>query len=589
MGLLQVNAIKDQFDLKAPAGPLPPPVSRSFLFEIINAETQVIKDSFTLVLPPTHVSISEKQRVSITKTFGNVFVDDYGPDNPEIVIRGFSGTAHAFPTFQTKGKVPSGMSFYNVTGVRGQMSSVAATSAMGASLGYTHKTAFYAFRDTIMRYKGVSDNVNADYDKYILRVTDLYDEQVYDCVLLNFNVERTPERPLHYPFTINLLVYSMPIQAGNKTATPIPVGGNITDLLAAIDNAMSWFNKAFAYVQAVKNSVAIIQNTVSLMAKKFNTFITKARTIVTSPLDLTKQCIDLIGTFSTTVDSALDNYKMTREAWANAKEMIHDTYHKNLALYTQAISEGSQTQKSEAIDWDNSMSVPQDKALSVSPPQSTPTLYMGAESATKKSAVKSYQYTGVKEYTVRTEDTLQSIALRELGDSALWPYIASANKILDNTELHTLETIYIPLKSKVTSVQKKKDSFILTEDVARNPYGVDVRIDSLTGDIILGDNNDVSVIAGLDNIQQALDLRFGTLLGSMIKQTGFGILAQAGDPGIDATIRYLRMNISMAVMSDPRIKSVSNISLNISGDTITASMDVEVIDYDQTLPVEVTL
>ena len=577
MPLSTINAIKNQFNFKVPPGPLPPPVSRSFLFEIIDSKTQKIKESFTLVMPPTHVSVSEKQRVTVTKTFGNVFVDDYGPDNPEIVIRGFSGTSHAFPTFQTKGVyVPNNVVLTTVQ---------AFTAGQTASSGYTHQTAFYAFRDTIMRYKGIVDKTDPDYYKYILRVTDLYDEQVYDCVLLGFNVERTPERPLYYPYTINLFVYGMPCNAGNMTATPIPVGGNITDLLAAIDNAMSWFTKAFAYVQAVKNSVAIIQNTVSLMAAKFNTYMTMAKTMATSPLDLTKQCLDLIGTFSTTVDSAKTNYKMTKDAWANAKEMIHQTYRDNLALYTEAIY-GGQTQKNESIDYAGGMSILTGAALATSAAISKD---IGTQPATKKTNVQSYQYTGVKEYTVRTEDTLQSIALRELGDSSLWPYIASANKILDNTELQTLETIYIPLSSRVASVQKKKDSFILTEDPARNPYGVDIRVDSASGDIVMGDNNDVSVIGGLSNIQQAIDLRFSTPLGSMIKQTGFGIMAQVGEPGIDITIRYLRMNIAQAVMSDPRIKAVKNIGLDVSGDTITASMDVDVIDYDQSLPVEVTL
>ena len=595
MALSQIEAIKNQFNFKVPAGPLPPPVSRSFLFEIIDTQSNDIAESFTLVLPPTHVSIKEPQRVSVTKTFGNIFVDDYGPDNLMLTIRGFSGTAHAFPTFKSSGTamdgfVSSGSGYVNSQLGGGEAANLIAQSAGYATEGYTHKTAFYTFRKTIMRYK---KNHEADYDKYMLRVSDLYDEQVYDCILLDFTVDRTPDKPLHYPFTISLMVYNQPMSYGDMTATPIPVGGNITDMLAAMDSALNFINTIYGYVQAVKNSVAIIQSTVSQMTAKFNTYLTKIRTIATSPLDLTKQCLDLVGSLSRVVDDAKNQYKMTKDAWAGAKEMIHASYRQNLGLYTQAISEGSQTKKVEVMEFNSTQATAQSAATYSAYLQLVDFLQaqpgdQGKVSASKSAKVESLQFSGVSEYTVKANDTLQSISLRKLGDSSLWPYLASVNKITGNEELSKKTTIYVPVLTRTSSIKKKKDSFILTEDVARNPYGSDITLDA-TGNIVLAENNDVSTISGIDNIQQAINLRFATPIGSMIKQTSFGIATQAGYPGTDSMIRYLRMNITRAILSDPRIKSVSNIALSVSGDTITASMDIDIIDSDTSIPVEVTL
>ncbi len=92
--------------------PLMNPLSKSWLFEVVNTKTKQIVNSFTLILPPQSYTIREKQRVSITKTFGNAFIDDYGPDNIEITIKGISGTAHVFPTYRPKG--PAG-SVYDTT------------------------------------------------------------------------------------------------------------------------------------------------------------------------------------------------------------------------------------------------------------------------------------------------------------------------------------------------------------------------------------------------------------------------------------------------------------------------------------------
>ena len=86
-------------------------LAKSFLFAVVDSETENIETSFTLVVPPNAYSIKEPHRVSIIKTFGNAFIDDYGPDNIQLVIKGISGTAHAFPTFKTDNKSAGASTF----------------------------------------------------------------------------------------------------------------------------------------------------------------------------------------------------------------------------------------------------------------------------------------------------------------------------------------------------------------------------------------------------------------------------------------------------------------------------------------------
>lgn len=551
-----------------PPEPLPTPVTRSFLFEIINTQTSLIEKSFALVVPPQAVSIREPERVSITKTFGNVFVDDYGPDNIQIMIRGFSGTSHAWPTFRMGGsaELPANTVSY---------------MAQNTPLteGYTHKTAFYTFRDEIMRYKLNNPDTFGDMK---LRVYDLYDEQSYDCVLMEFSCDRTSERPLYYPYTITLLAYRMPDAEGDTTPTPIMMGGVVDKILTGIDTAVNWMQGGFAFVSAIKSTVATIANTANLIASSLATFTGDIAAVATSPLDLTKQLFTLVDSFASTVETAYSNYKMTEDAYLNAKEMVQDMYRNTLRLYHEAIGQGAQSSRIERLIIDLGLDIPSGSDIHVLSTDRN----MGVKEASRKYKVVSKSFSGVKLYSVKGKDTLQSIALSQMGDSNLWPYLASVNKLRDNTDLQTKTEIYVPDLSQRKALNK--DSFIVTEDSTRDPYGTDIRVDS-NGNFVLAENNDFALISGLDNVQQSVDRMFKTPLGSMLKQTAIGLSAQPGMPGTASAFGYLRMGCRSALKLDPRISKVSKFYFTIQSDVIEMGLDLEIVGSDKVLPVSITL
>jgi hypothetical protein len=239
-----------KYGSRYPKPALDRPVSKSWLFEIVNKDSKEIVESFTLILPPQAYSIKEPQRVSITKTFGNAFIDDYGPDNIQITIKGISGTVHAFPTFQT-------------SGVSKDFTDVALTSTNiesdQSNYGYTGRTAFYKFRNTIMRYKDTEGWENNE-----LRVYDLADEQAYKCILLEFALDRNSDKPLHYPFTISLFVYERLDQQTSKGAAIDIAADPETSLTAAL-NILSAMNIMFQNVATVVAAIAkVTESTESL-------------------------------------------------------------------------------------------------------------------------------------------------------------------------------------------------------------------------------------------------------------------------------------------------------------------------------------
>lgn len=537
-------------------------LSKSFLFEIVDSATEIIEESFTLVIPPNAYSIKEKHRVTITKTFGNAFIDDYGPDNLELTIRGISGTAHAFPTFQT---------IKGTKGGRGVHSQRPDSSFMRrgeeSTVGYDHKSAFYTFRDKIMRYR---DHDN--YDQKEMRVYDLADEQAYKCVLLQFDVDRTSEHPFHYPFTIQLFVYAKLGTKGAYNPVSIKIGGDVFALLDSLDSASdSLLDRAsiFENVQSVINAMQKAKNQLTLLRGKVNTWLVKGRIVLESPLTIIKQTIDLLIITGGIVFDAYNAGQLTLDAYVNAKETIDSQIRDGLALYGISIEAGAQQTKEEAVELYAGMDFT-DPLLPV------PT-----------ASVLSSVFSGVNVYTVKGDDTLQSIALSELGDSALWPFIANANPdIASNADLSSGMEIYIPVEG--TNDSSSKDNFILTEDALRDPFGVDIRLDE-NGNIVVAESNDVALISGLANVIQAVNNRLSTPVGSLIKQTAYGLGATPGVAGTSQALSYLRMNYRASLLQDPRIERVENLQVEMDKDLVYISADLILYGYDQSLSVTVQI
>ena len=543
------------YGLRGPKGSLDPILSKSWLFEIVDKQTGLVDESFTLVMPPQALSIKEPQRVSITKTFGNAFVDDYGADNLQITLKGISGTTHAFPTFSNKA-----------------VSAITDTSAAitGASLaafnptGFTGKNAFYEFRNKIMRYKN-----REDWDKKELRVYDLADEQSYKCVLLEFTLDRNSNAPLHYPFTISLFVYETLDKLKVKKGQALNIASDPIAALDAADRLLSKLEGLFQDVQSILNATSLLKAKSLELRSRYNKFLTQTTQIITSPLDIAKNMVEIAAT---SLGIAYDTYtagKMTFDRYADAQELLRGTMVQALKTYGYQVSQGWQQT--------NTIDVEEDAGIDTE-----------AETLGRAVNLESYSYTGLKAYTVKGEDTLQRIALNELGDVDLWVYIAAVNSdITSNDDLIPGNEIFIPIQQD-PGAGVNKEQFILTEDIARDPYGTDLKIDS-SGNLVVQENGDLSLLSGLTNVEQAIDLRLNTVAGSIIKQTAFGITAQAGTAGTELAIKYLKLAVRNALTQDPRIETVDNMIVSLGKDVLNLSMNIGVVGAEESLPVTYNL
>ena len=106
---------------------------------------------------------------------------------------------------------------------------------------------------------------------------------------------------------------------------------------------------------------------------------------------------------------------------------------------------------------------------------------------------------------------------------------------------------------------------------------------------MVSEGGDLSTNSGIINILQAINMRLNTLAGSLVKQTTFGLISASGLPGTSYALNYAAINLKDSLIQDPRVSSVDNVIVNISGDSIFMSADITPVGSDIVIPVSQTI
>lgn len=180
---------------------------------------------------------------------------------------------------------------------------------------------------------------------------------------------------------------------------------------------------------------------------------------------------------------------------------------------------------------------------------------------------------GFRIVNTHQNDTLHTIALRELGDAKLWqklidynglvpPYITSDPTQVGPGVLLTGSPIKVPAPAPVTTqTTNPADLFLTDVKLTKGRIGANVR-------------GDVDTVSGYDNLSQALSNRLNTPRGRLMMHPKYGSLHQrmkgvANGPtqGV-LTANYARG----AVKADPRIASIVSASAQITGDATVVTI-----------------
>ena len=197
------------------------------------------------------------------------------------------------------------------------------------------------------------------------------------------------------------------------------------------------------------------------------------------------------------------------------------------------------------------------------------------------------QFSGSRVVYVRETDTLQTLASQYLGDDTLWPYISQLNGIENNSVLVSGDEIFIPIfaGSATTFV---KDSYFFDTNLVKNAYGVDLHLTE-DGDLEFNKANDLSIVGGVDNALQAINIKLNSAVGSALKHTSLGLSAQAGVANTAIAENYVKMHLRATVLQDPRVASVDNVVLRNRGSIVVAHLFIRLVGFDEVQALEAVL
>ena len=544
---------------------------RSWLFEIYDTKATKVVDSFTLILPPQSVSIREKQRVAITKTFDSAFVDDYGPDNLEITIRGISGTANAFPTYMTSPATTNRQ--------------VEATQTAGDKSGYNQQDAFFAFRDKIMRYKN-----GAAFENLIMKVYNLNDEEAYRCVLLDFTLDRTSEQPWRYPFAISLFVEEDLLAPRSPKTTSVftPVDVKTWDeSMVETDNKLTFIQDLMKGVATVRTAIVRIREAVQTIRNRVVIYSNAALVVSQIPLFAVQQIVDELTNINIAAKGVYTTGALTISQYANILGYLSGALDINLRLWGVAIQadrSGTQTLTGPAR---SKLPTKTAAALAIAAGRSlaSAAAIPGANdipSLPSDNEDTQLTFTSTIPYTVQGGDTLQRLALVYMNDPSLWVYIAQINGLASNAYLVPGQQIFIP----ITSASDSNNQNIIRRTPQDDPLGADIELD-VNGDPVIA--GDIMYVGSTANIVQAINSQMATPLGFSIKHTAYGLAFGAGKAGDQIAEKYIRMAVRAALLFDPRIKRVDDLAIYATADVIKISFTVTLRGVDQKVPVTVRL
>lgn len=185
-------------------------------------------------------------------------------------------------------------------------------------------------------------------------------------------------------------------------------------------------------------------------------------------------------------------------------------------------------------------------------------------------------------YVLRMGETLMDLAHRLTGDPARWVELASfngwASPYTDSQDRVARAGTLIQIPLALAGVLD--GDFILNTLINRgDPLLTDMKLDS-TGDIIM--DVDINLVSGADNFKQALLNRARTVKGEQLSLPEYGLANLAGSLSGDLTPALFASELTTQLLRDPRVQSVSDVAVELTGDMVDVKLVVSSIDQQAT-------
>lgn len=197
-------------------------------------------------------------------------------------------------------------------------------------------------------------------------------------------------------------------------------------------------------------------------------------------------------------------------------------------------------------------------------------------------------------------DTIRTLALKYLGDEAAWKKLAIMNDLKPpyisanggDGVLKPGDTILVPQKIATTGplpVSRTVNPDALSE--AQRPmmkrYGRDLRLLEIGGelaDFAVSSGGDIDTVDGIDNVVQAIKIKFSTEQGDLPTHPRFGAKYPVGTKLGMATVQEFALNTRRTFFQDPRIDEILSMEIYAKGDQLFTKSHLKLIGTDAQVP-----
>jgi hypothetical protein len=557
--------------------------SQGYAFEVVDVSVDTGRqfpldgwEAFPLQINPQELSIDEIFAIEVTPTLRGVVVEHQGTVLKDITI---SGTTGVSPKRAEGGATPR-------------------TGKPILSSGHSGFEEFHELRSYFRSYveaKRVDDTSNGFETRLIFK--NYKDSEYLFVEPQKFTMKRSASRPHLYDYTI--VLKAIGVAEGQKNGN-LGKFGIISDIADKLDQASELISIGTAIINESVGLIRQVERDVN------NTLFGPLRSINSALTAMKGGQSSLFGPFGIT--------KRFFESFDNElgriKANFNDLLGKDISSYNNAVGRVSTVVGTAGRE----STYPELQVLNgmnkikrgVSILLSENALF--AEDASDETArVKEFygdkvtfrKASSTRNAAILGDDNLQTIAARELGDPDRFKELISLNNLkfpyIDEAGgegvLKPGDPVIIPQSTGAndTGVKKNKEFEItrLLNEAEKN-LGVDIRLNN-NNDLATSNTGDLDLIAGIDNMSQAIIVKLLLEPGSLQRHPEIGTGLEIGRKSSNARLSEIRRNIVSSFSSDLRVEAIPVLDIIQEGNTIYINMMVKLTSLEQPVPLPITL